>query len=156
MPVPSDRIDLTLDHQLQSTGSTRSKENNETGEGEQAVIDLTDKINNECTTRCCEVLSKESCKNTINLLGTINTDTHTIEGQYYNTTNSSVLSAPKPFGNSSLDELHSKLDEQARLLSEQQKAIHGMQCLQKQITPNIHTNSLPHQTPPYDPSIHPT
>ena len=60
-------------------------------------------------------------------MGTINTDTHTIEGQYYNTTNSTVMGNPKTFGSPSLDELHSKLDEKARLLSEQQKVIHGMQ-----------------------------
>ena len=94
-------------------------------------------------------------QNTINCLGTINMNTNTIEAQYYNTTNSEELSVPKTLGSSSLDELHSKIDEQARLLREQQKAIHGIQCLQKQIVPNTQTGSLPHQTPPYDPSILP-
>ena len=154
LPVPSDQIDLTLDHQLQVTGSTGAKENNETGE-EQAVIDLTDKFDKEYPMKCHEELSKESCKNTVNFSGTINMDTHTIEGQYYNTTNSAVLSAPKTVGSSSLNELHSKLDEQAQLLSEQQKAIHGIQYLQKQVAPNTRSNPFPHQSPPYDPSIPP-
>ena len=65
------------------------------------------------------------------------------------------MSVPRTVGSSSLDELHSKIDEQVRLLSEQQKAIHGIQCLQKQIVPNTQTGPLPHQTPPYDPSIPP-
>ena len=151
-PVPYNQIDLTLDHQLQATGS---KENNENSEGEQTVIDLTEKVGKECPLKCHEELPKESCKNTINFSGTINTNTRTIEGQYYNTTNSEELSAPKTIGSSSLDELHSKLDKKARLLSEHQKAIYGIQYLQKQISPNTQTNSLPHQTPPYCPSFLP-
>ena len=102
-----------------------------------------------------EELPKESFKITINFLGTINTNTCTIEGQYYNITNSGELNVPKTVGSSSLDELHSKIDEQGRLLSEQQKTIHGIQRLQKQIVPNTQTGSLPHQTSPYAPSIPP-
>ena len=98
-----------------------------------------------------EKLSQKSC---INFSGTINTDTCTIEG-HYNTTNSTVLGAPKTVGSSSQDELHNMLDEQARLLNEQQKAIHGIQHLQKQVTPNTRPDSFPHQSPPYDPSIPP-
>ena len=63
--------------------------------------------------KCHEELSKEPCKNTINFSGTINTDTHTVEGQYYNTTNPAVLSVPKTVGSPYLDELQSKLNEQA-------------------------------------------
>ena len=113
-PIPSHRIDLTLNHQLQAIGSTGSKENNETGEDEQIVIDLTDKVDKDHPMKHHEKLSQESF---INFSGTINTDTHTIEGRY-NTINSTVLGAPKTTGSSSLDELHNRLDEQARLLNE--------------------------------------
>ena len=154
-PVLSDQIDLTLDHQSRATESIGPKENNENIDGRPTVIDLTDKINKEIPLKHHEELPKESFKNTINFLATINMNTHTIEGQYYNTTNSGELSVPKTVGSSSLDELHSKIDEQARVLSEQQKVIHGIQHLQKQIVPNTQTGSLPHQTPPYDSSIPP-
>ena len=88
-------------------------------------------------------------------MDTINTDTHTIEGQYYNTTNSTVMSNPKTVDSQSLDELHSQLDEQARLLGEQQKVIHSMQHPQKQVTQNTQSSPFSHQSPPYDPSIPP-
>ena len=84
---------------------------------------------------------------------TINTDTCTFEGHY--NTNSTVLDAVKTFGHSSLDEIHNRLDEQVRLLNEQQKAIHGIQHLQKQVAPNTRPDSFPHQSAPYDPSIPP-
>ena len=132
------------------------KENNGNIESKSTVIDLTDnKINKETPLKYHEELLKESFKDTINFLGTINMNTHTIEGQFYNTTNPRELSVPRTFGSSPLDELHNKIDEQARLLSEQQKATHGIQRLQKQIVPNTQTGSLPHQTSPYDPSIPP-
>ena len=129
-----------MDHQPQAIGSTGLKQNDETGEDEQTVIDLTNKVNKDHTTKCHEKLSQESC---ISFSGTINTDTRTIE-VHYNTTNSTVLGAPKTVGSSSLDELHNRLDEQARLLNEQQKAIHGIQHLQKQVAPNTRPDSFPH------------
>ena len=65
------------------------------------------------------------------------------------------MSNPKTVGNPSLDELHSRLDEQARLLSEQQKVIHGMQHSRKQVTPNTRSSPFSHQSPPYDHTIPP-
>ena len=54
-------------------------------------------------------------------------------------------------GSPSLNELQSKLDEQAQLLGEQQKRIQGIQHLQKQTAPNTQSKPLPHQSPPSDP-----
>ena len=117
------------------------------------MIDLTGKVDKGLLhpTKHQEELPKTSRKNTINFSGTINTDTHTIEGQYYNTTNSTVMGNPKTIGSPSLDELYSKLDKQARLLSEQQKVIHGMQHSQNKApqTPDLFS----HQSLPNDPSI---
>ena len=64
------------------------------------------------------------------------------------------MSNPKTVDSPSLDELHSKLGEQARL-SEQQKVIYGMQHPQKQVTWNTQSSPFSHQSPPYDPSIPP-
>ena len=57
LPIPSDRIDLTLDHQPQAIGSTGLKQNDETGEDEQRVIDLTNKADKDHPTKCHEKLS---------------------------------------------------------------------------------------------------
>ena len=125
-PPPSDQIDLTLYHQSQPTGS---KDNNGVSEDDQTVIDLTDKVNKDHPMKHHDRLSQESC---INFSGAINTDTHTIEG-HYNITNCMVLGAPKVINSSPLDELHNRLNEQAKLLSEQQKTIHGIQQSQNQV-----------------------
>ena len=95
-------------------------------------------------------LPLESC---INFSGTINTDTHTIEG-HYNTSHPMVLGVPKFVNTSTLDELHNRLNEQARLLSEKQKVIQGIQSSQNHV-PNQSSLSL-QQVSPYDPSIPPT
>ena len=65
-----------------------------------------------------------------------------------------VLGTPKVVNSSPLDELHNRLNEQARLLSEQQKAIHGIQHSQNQV-PKTRSSPFSHQALPYDPSIPP-
>ena len=65
-----------------------------------------------------------------------------------------VLGDPKVINSSPLDELHNRLNEQAKLLSEQQKAIQGIQHSQNQV-PKTWSSPFSHQAPPYDPSIPP-
>ena len=144
---PSDQIYLTLDHQSQPTGS---KDSNGVNEDDQTVIDLTDKVDKDHPMKHHDRLPRESC---INFSGTINTDTRTIEG-HYNATSSMVLGAPKVINSSPLDELNNRLNEQARLLSQQQKAIQGIQHSQNQV-PKTQSNPFSHQALPYDPSIPP-
>ena len=120
----SDRIDLTVDNQPDPT--TGSKVNNGVSEDDQTIIHLTDKIDEVSPMKHHNRLPQESC---INFSGTINTDTHTIEG-HYNTSNSTVLGVPKVVNPSPLDELCNRLNEQPRLLSEQQKVIQGIQSSQ--------------------------
>ena len=132
-PAPSDQIDLTLDHQPKVTGSTGPKGANKSDTDEQAVIDLTDKADKRLLMKLHEKLPKEPCKNTINFSGTIKTDTHTIEGQYYNTTNPAVSSVPETVGNPSFDELQSMLNEQAQLLGNNRRG---------HMVYNIHKNKL--------------
>ena len=133
-----------MDPQSELTGS---KNNNVVIEDDLTVIDLTDKGN---AMKHHDRLPRESC---IDFSGTFNTDTRMIEG-HYNTTNSTVLGVPKVIYSSPLDDLHNRLNEQARLLSEQQKVIQGIQHSQTQV-PKTWSSLFSHQTLPYDPSIPP-
>ena len=65
-----------------------------------------------------------------------------------------VLGAPMVVHSSPLDELQNRLNEQDKLLSEQQKVIQGIQCSQTQV-PKTQSSHFSHQTLPYDPSIPP-